>query len=317
MILEIIKKQKAISFLELCNQLDQSPQKTEEELKALREQGYNIELNPDEKIILATSIPREQPIQIDTTEYYGQDWVRFGAIADTHLCSKYERLDVLNAIYDVYEREGIKDVYMAGNWIDGEASFNKYDVWCIGVETQIEYFLKHYPRRKGITTHILSGLDHEGWYIAREGINIGKVMQDRAIEQGRTDLIDIGTLERDFCFNKGDGKSIMRVCHPGMGSSYAISYTAQKYVESLQGGEKPSFIIFGHYHKLSLEYPREVWVLQPGTTCDQTPFMRKKRIQAMVGGCIVELKQDSHGIFVRTKVEMMPFYDKKFYNFKF
>jgi biotin operon repressor len=156
-ILTIVKKRKAISFLELCNELDQSPQKTEEELKALREQGYNIELNPDKEIILADAIPVQPSIEIDTQDYFGNDWIRFGAIADTHLCSKYARLDVLNALYDVYEREGIRDVYLAGNWIDGEARFNKYDLYCIGIENQISYFLKNFPIRKGVTTHVLSG----------------------------------------------------------------------------------------------------------------------------------------------------------------
>jgi biotin operon repressor len=218
-ILEIVRKEKAVSFIELCNQLDQSPQKTEEELRALREQGYNIELNPDNAIILADTIPLQAPIEIDTSEYFGNDWIRFGAIADTHLCSKYARLDVLNALYDVYEREGIRDVYLAGNWIDGEARFNKYDLYCIGVENQIAYFLKHFPHRKGITTHVLSGDDHCGWYVQREGINIGKVLEDRAIESGRTDIVDIGYMERDFCFKKGTGKSILRVIHPGGGSA--------------------------------------------------------------------------------------------------
>jgi len=314
-ILSVIKKRKAISFLELCNQLDQSPQKTEEELRVLREQGYNIELNPDKEIILADSIPVQPSISIDTSDYYGNDWIRFGAIADTHLCSKYARLDVLNALYDVYEREGIRDVYLAGNWIDGEARFNKYDVVCIGIENQIAYFLKHFPHRKGITTHVLSANDHEGWWVQREGVNIGKVMQDRAREQGRTDLNDIGFMERDFCFKKGSGQSIMRVVHSGGGTAYALSYTSQKYAESLQGGEKPSFVLVGHFHKYDWSYPREINMLQPGSVQDQTPFMRGKKIQAMVGGCIVELKQDDHGIFVRTKVEWMPFYDKKFYSY--
>jgi hypothetical protein len=44
--------------------------------------------------------------------------------------------------------------------------------------------------------------------------------------------------------------------------------------------------------------------------------MRGKKIQAMVGGCIVELKQDDHGVFVRQRVEWMPFYDLKFYEYK-
>ena len=43
--------------------------------------------------------------------------------------------------------------------------------------------------------------------------------------------------------------------------------------------------------------------------------MRKKRIQAMVGGCLVEIKQDTKSCFIRVKVEWMPFYDRKFYSY--
>jgi hypothetical protein len=316
-VIEIIKKQKNISFLDLCNQLDQSPQKTLEELEKLKEKGYNVAFNPDKEIIIADTIPVQPAVEIDTAEYFGNDWIRFGVIADTHLCSKYARLDVLEALYDVFQREGIRDVYLAGNWIDGEAKFNKFDVVCIGVENQISYFLNNFPKRQGIITNILSGDDHEGWYVQREGINIGKVLQDRAKDAGRTDIIDIGYMERDFCFKRGDGKSTIRIIHPGGGSAYAVSYQPQKYVEALQGGEKPSMVIAGHWHKYDWCYPREVNFLSCGCVQDQTPFMRKKRLQAMVGGCIVEIKQDSHGIFVRNRVEWMPFYDKKFYQYRF
>ena len=315
-VLEVIKRKKTVSFLELCDLADQSPKKTEEELSALREQGYNIQLNPDKDIILADRLPIQSPIQIDTQEYFGNDWIRFGVIADTHLCSKYARLDVLNALYDVYAREGIRDVYLAGNWIDGEAKFNKYDLFCIGIENQIQYFLKNFPKRDGVTTHVLSGDDHEGWYVQREGVNIGKVLHDRANEAGRTDIADIGYMERDLCFKKKKGKSVVRIIHGGGGSAYAVSYQPQKYVEALQGGEKPSLIVAGHWHKYDWCYPREVNFLSCGCVQDQTPFMRKKRIQAMVGGCIVELRQDNKGIFVRTRVEWMPFYDRKFYEYK-
>ena len=155
-ILEVIKKKSGISFYDLCNALELPPNAVKKQMAELREQGYNIEVDPDQKIVIADTIPIQKPIKIDVSGHYGK-WIRFGAIGDTHLASKYARLDVLNALYDIYKKEGIKDVYVAGNWIDGEAPFNKYDLHCIGIENQINYFLTHYPQRRGITTHILSG----------------------------------------------------------------------------------------------------------------------------------------------------------------
>jgi len=305
-----------LTLLDLCNKFDYSPQRVEKAIKDLIEKGHNLEYTAGNKLEISKDIPVQKPLILDTKDYFGNDWLRFGVIADTHLVSKYARLDVINALYDIFQKEGIKTVLHGGNWIDGEARFNKYDILTSGVENQIKYFIENYPQREGIETKIISGDDHEGWYVQREGLNIGKVMQDRARQAGRKDLIDLGYMERDLVFKKGKGKSTIRVMHAGGGTTYAISYTSQKYVESLQGGEKPALALVGHFHKYDHSYLREVNIIQPGATQDQTPFMRKKRIQSMVGGCILEVKQDNDGNFIRTKTEWMPFYDKKFYEYK-
>ena len=85
----------------------------------------------------------------------------FGVSSDQHLCSKYERLDLLNDLYDRFEKAGCKYVFNAGNWVDGEATFNRYDIKVAGVNGQLEYLAKHYPQRKGITTYAVAGDDHE------------------------------------------------------------------------------------------------------------------------------------------------------------
>ncbi|MFK5283596.1 hypothetical protein ACI3PL_28885, partial [Lacticaseibacillus paracasei] len=74
---------------------------------------------------------------------------KIGFCGDSHLCSKYERMDILNALYDYYEEQGITTVYNTGNWIDGEARFNKHDINTHGLDNQIDYFIKNYPKRNG------------------------------------------------------------------------------------------------------------------------------------------------------------------------
>ena len=165
-------------------------------------------------------------------------------------------------------------------------------------------------------TKIISGDDHEGWYVQREHINVGKVMQLYAREAGRDDLEDLGYMERDIAYEQPGGRSIIRVIHAGGGSAYATSYTSQKYAESLQGGEKPDIVLVGHFHKFEYGYPREIHMIQGGTTCDQTPHMRKKKLQAHVGGCILWVVQNERGIFTSVKVQWIPFFDKKFFAYK-
>ncbi len=315
-LLKVLEHGKKYTLEELARKLECDIKALGPQLDFLRANNYNLSQDTDGRFELSSHIPRKPPVKIDTKDYFGDDWIRFGVVADSHMASKYERNDVLEALYDVYAREGIKTVYHCGNWIDGVAPFNKHDLHCIGFGKQLDYFLANYPRRKGIETHIISGDDHEGWWVQREGINVGQSMQEHAHATGRTDLFDLGYMERDLVFKRGSGAATIRVIHAGGGSSYAISYTSQKYAESLQAGEKPAMVLVGHFHKFDWAYPREIHIVQAGCTQDQTPFMRKKRLQAMVGGCLVETKQDNRGCLVRTRVEWMPFYNKSFYKYR-
>jgi predicted transcriptional regulator len=247
------------------------------------------------------------------------EWTHhFGLVSDNHLCNRNSRLDVLNAAYDHFEQQGITNVFNCGNWIDGEARFNKNELLTApGMDNQLDYMIEMYPQKDGITTRYVAGDDHEGWYAQREGVEIGKYLQMRAEDQGRNDLQYLGYGECDVMLKCGTGSAAMRVLHPGGGSAYATSYTAQKIVESYQGGEKPHVLLIGHYHKFEYGYPREVHCIQAGCTEDQSLFMRKKKIAAHVGFCEVKIRQDSRGAVVRCAVEWFPYYDRGYYERRF
>ena len=302
------------TLLETANQFGVAPAVVESAVKSLVDRKLLIETDGT-MIIKSDSIPKADPYFIDTRKN-GISEIIIGGVADTHLGSKYERLDVLNSLYDRFADAGVTHVYHGGNWIDGEKSFNKTDIHTHGLGNQVDYFIEKYPHRKGIKTYIISGDDHEGWYVQREAINIGAYMQMQAEKAGRDDLIDAGYMERDFQLEQKKGSATLRLIHAGGGSAYAISYTSQKYAESLQGGDKPQIVLVGHYHKFEYGYPREVHMVQLGCCQDQTPFMRKRKLQAMVGGCIIRIKQADNGIIIAFDVEWMPYYDKKFYQYR-
>jgi hypothetical protein len=308
-----LKKQRVVFTVEaLADQFNVGPKTIRQAMESLKKQGHNIQIVSG-AVELARDIPKSDPSVIDVSKLEGRT-VRFGLTADNHLGSKYERMDVLNALFDIWAKEGITKVYQLGNMIDGEARFNKFDLLVHGVEGQVNYFVENWPKRKGIVTEFITGDDHEGWYVQREGLNIGKLIEDRAKEAGRNDLVYLGHMEHDIVFQGEKQKSVMRLIHAGGGSAYATSYSVQKIVESYQGGEKPSILLVGHYHKAEYGYPREVHVLQAGTTKDQDPFMRKLKIQAHVGGWIVEFVVTKAGTISRFKIEWIPFYDKGFYD---
>lgn len=301
------------TMTDLANVLDCSPSKAQSVVKKLKLDGYNVSIQHGEAF-LTNEIPSAPPLVVNSKDFFDGKRYKFGALGDTHLCNRHARLDVLNALYDIYQREGITKVFHTGNIIDGECRFNKHElVVRSGFEPQIEYLVNEYPVRKGIETHFISGEDHEGWVVAREGINIGQRMQESAERAGRTDLKWIGHVERDVHFKAKRGSAWGRIIHPGGGSSYATSYTEQKLVESFQGGEKPHFMLIGHYHKFSQGFPREVHTVQTGCVCDQTAFLRRQKIRVDVGGTIVSFNQADTGELNRFQVEWFPFYDRSFY----
>lgn len=239
--------------------------------------------------------------------------ISFGVVADMHLCSKSERLDVLNAAYNIFAERNINTVLCPGNYIDGECRFNMHELKAHGIADQCQYAIDHWPSRAGIKTYYVDGDDHEGWYQQRDGIEFGRYLMLEAQSQGRNDLIYMGYMEADFELKASEGKAIVKVIHAGGGSTYAFSYTSQKLVESFQGGEKPAVCIIGHYHKQEYCFPRNVHCVQAGCTQDQTRFMRKRKLAAHVGFCIITLQQDIRGGITRFSPEFYPFWDKGFY----
>jgi len=242
-------------------------------------------------------------------------WRKIGIISDTHLASKHSRLDVLEAAYDHFKAEGITDVYHAGNMVDGDNYYNRFDVLAHGITDQTLYVVDHYPQRAGITTHYITGECHEGQWMKREGIDFGRYLSLEAADRGRKDLHYLGFLEADVKLVGPNGKySWMRIFHPGGGSSYALSYKPQKIIESIQGGLKPAVLICGHFHKQAGAMRiRNVWTILAGTTQDQTPFMRKLSLAAHVGFAVLEMQQDKSGAVRRVRIEETAFYDRGYH----
>jgi len=246
---------------------------------------------------------------------------RFGVIADTHLGSKHCRLDVCEALYDWFAAEGITTVLHAGNWIEGEARFNKHELvdGAHGMQPQLDYFVEHYPQRRGVRTIYVAGDDHEGWYAQREGVDIGRMLQQTARIAGRSDLEYAGYKEAFFALEHPDSGRHARLLldHPGGGSAYATSYAAQKRVEAAQGGEKPAIWIFGHWHKLGYFVVRNVHCVLAPCTKDLDTFGRKKGLEYVIGGAIIEAWQDEGGAITGFTPRFRTFFDRGYHNQQF
>jgi len=269
-------------------------QRIDDTLDELVAHGANIQRNGDFVEMVRVAEPSfargaEMVIESDENNRY-----KFGVSSDKHVASKYCRLDVITDLYQRFADRGITHVLDGGNWIEGESRFNKYDTTHVGVDEQCKELVRVMPQHKGLTTYAVWGDDHEGWYVQREGIDMGAYAENMFHLAGRQDWVNLGYMEAHVILrNKNTGvENFISVMHPGGGSSYATSYRPQKIIEGLEGGEKPGILLIGHYHKLDPGLVRNVWYLQMGTAQDQTPFLRKKGIEVHIGGAIVECEQD-------------------------
>jgi hypothetical protein len=268
--------------------------------------------------------PVEHPIDLPKPEFgylplsvvNSSDWLRYGLVADTHLSCKEERLAELHTQYDLFKKEGITTVFHAGNIVDGYIpKINGDSVYESSIDGQCRYVINNYPQRDGITTHFITGDDHEGWWM-KQGFNFGAYLTYLAKDAKRTDLNYIGHVEADVEIKVwgAGGSTILKVQHPGGGSAYARSYTGQKQVESFEGGEKPAILIQGHYHVSNYMNDRNVHVIGMPGFQDQTVFARKKRLRMEVGGAILEFKVNrDDGAVTRCRVEFNRFFTRSYY----
>lgn len=259
------------------------------------------ELNPIQNEHL---IPTENKIY---HSWDGNKIIRFGAVGDNQLCSKYQQLTFLHSLYDLFEAEGITDVYNLGDVSEGYYKGRAGHIFdlipgCIGCDEQADYIIKNYPKRRNIITRAISG-NHDHTHIKNGGTNIL-----RAIAREREDIKYLGCSNATVYLTPN---CIMEINHPEDGSAYAISYSPQKYMDSMSGGQKPNILLLGHYHKAEYLFYRNIHCVQCATTCAQTPWMRSHKIAAHVGGWIIEIHVNDDGEITRFKSEYIPQYKTK------
>ena len=181
-------------------------------LKSLRLMGANLTQLHGGKLFLNNLIGVGGQLTLQAKDR-GDGWNVIGWITDNHLCNRHSRLDVLEAGYDFFAREGVTHILNGGNWVDGEARFNRHElIVSPGMDPQLDYAIENYPQREGITTHFITGDDHEGWWLHRECVNVGEYFEMRARRAGRTTSTTSATSKRTSGSKQGSTKRLEDSC---------------------------------------------------------------------------------------------------------
>jgi predicted phosphodiesterase len=217
----------------------------------------------------------------------------FMVLSDSHMGSMNEQTSFLHYLYDYAQQRGITTVYHCGDISEGwkrSRPDHQFSLHAISFDEQLEHIVKHYPKRDGIMTYFITG-NHDHFHIQNGGANIGK-----GIESQRSDMKYLGI---NTAVIKLGEHAKMELFHPQDGSSYALSYGGQKYLDSLNGGDKPNIIFVGHHHKSLYFLYRNVHYFEVPSTHSQSDWEKGKRIQNTSGAWIVTVEVDSEGTVTR------------------
>lgn len=189
-------------------------------------------------------------------------------ISDTHLCSKYDRLDILRYLYTRADEEHVNFVLHSGDFTDGRSSRPEhvYELKELSYEGQIQYCVENYPKVDGLQTYVISG-NHDDWWYKSNGSEIV-----RSIANQRDDIVYLGSDAADLKI----GKLKIHLYHGKGAQAYAKSYKAQKYLDAMPVNDRPHILQLGHIHQAFFYQQDNTSVFQTGCLEDQTPYCKSQ-----------------------------------------
>lgn len=255
----LVKKKK--SFIQICRELKLKDYEVAGLITLMNQEGYNVEFVNGEVLIMRTPHKRQDIYELP----YNLEHLKLLLISDTHLCSRYDRLDILKYLYAKAGDKGVKHILHSGDFTDGRSNRAEqvYELKEPSYEGQVDYCVDKYPSFDG-KTYVIQG-NHDDWWYKSAGSEIL-----RAIAHRREDIIYLGADVADMKI----GNLRVRLFHGSGGSAYALSYKMQKYLSSIPLEERPHILQTGHIHQAFYMQQDHTHCFQTACLEDQTPYCR-------------------------------------------
>ena len=292
----LIKKQK--SFIEICNELQLKDYEVIGLIGLMKQDGELIDYVNGELVRLKTPPKINDVYQVEASSSH----IPFLLISDTHLCSKYDRLDILRYLYAKADERGVKHILHSGDFTDGRSNRPEhiYELKETSYEGQVDYCVDKYPTFSG-KTYVISG-NHDDWWYKSTGSEIVK-----AIAKRRDDIVYLGSDVADLKI----GKLKIRLFHGKGGNAYAKSYKIQKYLDSIPLEERPHILQTGHVHQSFYMKQDDTHCFQTSCLEDLTPFARSMGLANDKSVWWVDVNIDDRGKIESINQELETFNTKK------
>ena len=256
----LIRKKKSLK--EICNELELKDYEVIGLVTLLKEQGFLCDYVNGEVVLLKKPVNDEKVYEVP----YNLEKLKLLLISDTHLCSKFDRLDILRYLYAKAEDEGVKYVLHSGDFTDGKNNSrpeHNYELKELSYQGQVDYCVDKYPQFSG-TTYVIQG-NHDNWWYKSNGSEIVK-----AIANQRSDIEYLGA----DVGNVKIGNLDVRLFHGSGGIAYAKSYKIQKILDQIALNERPDILQTGHIHQAFYMKQDKTHCFQTGCLEDITPYVR-------------------------------------------
>ena len=255
----LIKKKKSVK--EMCEALEINEYELIGMVEKLKEEGNLVDYVNGEIISLKKPAQGEKIYEIPND----LEKLKILLISDTHLCSKFDRLDILRYLYDKAEELGVKYVLHSGDFTDGRSTRPEqvYELKEPSYQGQVDYCVDKYPQFSG-KTYVIQG-NHDDWWYKSNGSEIVK-----AIANQRQDIEYLGA----DVGNMKIGNLDIRLFHGSGGVAYSKSYKIQKYLDQIPLNERPDILQTGHIHQAFYYKQDKTHCFQTGCLEDMTPYIR-------------------------------------------
>lgn len=295
-IYELAKKKK--SFNEICKELELKDYEIIGLITLMNQEGYNIDLINEEIIIRKTPKKNNDIYELPNN----LEHLKLLLISDTHLGSKYDRVDILRYLYSKAEDKNIKYILHSGDFTDGRSNRPEqvYELREPSYEGQVQYCIDKYPKFSG-KTYAIQG-NHDDWWYKSAGSEILK-----SIAKEREDIVYLGPDVADLKI----GKLKIRLFHGAGGSAYAKSYKLQKYLDTIPMGERPDILQTGHIHQSFYMKQDKTHCFQTSCLEDQTPYCRGMGLANDKSCWWLDIDFDDKGHVYKITPELETFGDKK------
>ena len=262
-------------------------------VELLKRQGYLFDII-DGQIVKIKPIKETGVYQIPNN----LNRLKLLLISDTHLASKYDRLDILRYLYQQAEDEKVNYILHSGDLTDGLSGRPQqiYELKEPSYTGQRDYVIDKYPKSE-IPTMVISG-NHDMWWVKQCGADIVK-----DICKQREDLRYLGS----DCEDLKIGKLKIRLYHGSGGGSYAKSYKLQKYLDSIPMEERPHILQTGHTHQAFYMKQGNTHCFQTSCLQDLTPFERSMGFSNDKSCWWVDVYMDDKGNPVKINQELETF----------